>query len=168
MLQSGLIRSGLANRLVAASLLLLPLGSEAQDVVRHAYDSGFPIAAAVEVPAGKTLVYLGGTVPQVNYPAGSALPDDATHEQALSVLQGIEEKLEGLGLGMGDVVQMQVFLVGVPQQDGRLDFDGFQRAYTQYFGTAEQPNTPVRSVLQVAGLARPQWVVEIEVVAARP
>lgn len=154
--------------LLRAMLLLLPSVVGAQDVLRHAYDSGFPIAAAVEVPAGKTLVYLGGTVPQVDYPAGSAVPDDATYEQALSVLQGIEAKLKDLGLGMGDVIQMQVFLVGVPQQDGRLDFDGFQRAYTQYFGTAGQPNTPVRSVLQVAGLARPQWVVEIEVVAARP
>lgn len=160
--------ASLARPLLALTLGGLPLVSGAQDVVRHAYDSGFPIAAAVEVPAGKTLVYLGGTVPQVSYPADSALPDDATHQQALSVLQGIKDKLEGLGLGMGDVIQMQVFLVGVPQQDGRLDFDGFQRAYTQYFGTAEQPNTPVRSVLQVAGLARPQWVVEIEVVAVRP
>lgn len=43
-----------------------------------------------------------------------------------------------------------------------------RHAYTQFFGTQAQPNTPVRSVLQVAGLARPQWVVEIEVVAARP
>lgn len=157
------------NRLLlSAALLTLPAYAAAQDVVRHAYDSGFPIAAAVEVPAGNTLVYLGGTVPQVNYPEGSALPDDATYQQALSVLQGIEEKLQGLGLGMADVIQMQVFLVGVPQQQGRLDFDGFQRAYTQFFGTEAQPNTPVRSVLQVAGLARPQWVVEIEVVAVRP
>ena len=140
----------------------------AQDVIRHAYDSGFPIAAAIEVPPNKTLVYLGGTVPQVDYPAGNALPDDATYEQAISVFTGIHEKLEGLGLVLGDVIQMQVFLVGVPQQDGHLDFDGFQRAYTQFFGTAEQPNTPVRSVLQVAGLARPQWVVEVEVVAVRP
>ena len=154
--------------LLALPLVTVPALAGAQDVVRHAYDTGFPISAAVEVPAGKTLVYLGGTVPQVNYPEGSALPDDATHEQAMSVLQGIQQKLEGLGLAMGDVIQMQVFLVGVPQQGGRLDFDGFQRAYTQFFGTEAQPHTPVRSVLQVAGLARPQWVVEIEVVAARP
>jgi len=104
----------------------------------------------------------------VNYEPGSPLPDDATYEQAMTVFAGMRDKLTGLGLGMGDVIQMQVFLVGVPQQDGRLDFDGFQRAYTQFFGTAEQPNTPVRSVLQVAGLARPQWVVEVEVVAVRP
>ena len=140
----------------------------AQDVVRHDYDSGFPIAAAIEVPANKTLVYLGGTVPQVDYPAGSTLPDDATYEQAMTVFAGIREKLEGLDLGMGDVIQMQVFLVGVAQQEGRLDFDGFQRAYTQFFGTPEQPHTPVRSVLQVAGLARAQWVVEVEVVAVLP
>jgi len=154
--------------LLIGSLVALPTLVGAQDIIRHANDTGFPIAAAVEVPAGKTLVYLGGSVPQVNYAPGAALPDDATYEQAQSVFASMAEKLEGLGLGFGDVIQMQVFLVGVPQQDGRLDFQGFQRAYTQYFGTAAQPNMPVRSVLQVAGLARPEWVVEIEVVAARP
>jgi enamine deaminase RidA (YjgF/YER057c/UK114 family) len=40
------------------------------------------------------------------------------------------------------------------------------QAYTQYFGTAEQPNLPARSAVQVAGLANPSYLVEIEVVIA--
>jgi enamine deaminase RidA (YjgF/YER057c/UK114 family) len=39
--------------------------------------------------------------------------------------------------------------------------------YRQFFGTARQPNPPVRSVVQVAGLGNPGWLVEIEVSAAR-
>jgi enamine deaminase RidA (YjgF/YER057c/UK114 family) len=71
-------------------------------------------------------------------------------------------------LGMGDVVKMTVFLVGVPSNGGRMDFGGFMEAYTQYFGTKEQPNLPAKSAVQVADLAAPGTLVEIEVVVARP
>jgi len=37
---------------------------------------------------------------------------------------------------------MLVFLVGDPANDGKMDFKGFMEAYTQYFGTPEQPNLP--------------------------
>jgi enamine deaminase RidA (YjgF/YER057c/UK114 family) len=40
--------------------------------------------------------------------------------------------------------------------------------YTQFFGTEAQPNLPARSVVQVAGLANPGFLVEIEVTAVRP
>jgi len=38
----------------------------------------------------------------------------------------------------------------------------------KYFGTEDQPNLPARSAFQVAGLAAPGMLVEIEVVLARP
>lgn len=47
-----------------------------------------------------------------------------------------------------------------------MDFEGFMKGYTQFFGTKEQPNLPARSAMQVAGLVLPEWLVEIEVVAA--
>ncbi|MEG3767127.1 Rid family hydrolase, partial [Alteromonas sp. 14N.309.X.WAT.G.H12] len=71
-------------------------------------------------------------------------------------------------LTMKDVVKMQAFLVGDPNLDGRMDFAGFMRGYTQFFGTEEQPNLPSRSALQIAGLANPGFLVEIEVTAVRP
>ncbi len=40
--------------------------------------------------------------------------------------------------------------------------------YSTFFGTKEQPNLPSRSVFQVAGLASPAFLVEIEVTAVRP
>jgi enamine deaminase RidA (YjgF/YER057c/UK114 family) len=69
---------------------------------------------------------------------------------------------------MGDVVKMQVFLVGDPDKGGKMDFAGFMQGYTQFFGSKEQPNLPTRSVFQVAGLANPGFLVEIEVTAVRP
>ncbi len=69
---------------------------------------------------------------------------------------------------MSDVIKMQVFLVGEPAKGGKMDFAGFMAGYTQFFGTPAQPNLPSRSVFQVAGLANPGFLVEIEVVAVRP
>jgi enamine deaminase RidA (YjgF/YER057c/UK114 family) len=144
----------------------------AEDVVRHKNPSSdFPIAQAVEVPAGKTTVYVSGAVPSVvdeKAEKGSLAAYGDTRTQTESVLKSIEKTLEGLGLKMGDVVKMQVFLVGDPAQGGKMDFAGFMDGYTKFFGTKEQPNLPARSVMQVAGLVAPGWLVEIEVTAVRP
>lgn len=49
-----------------------------------------------------------------------------------------------------------------------MDFAGLMKGYTQFFGTKEQPKLPVRSAMQVAALAHPGVLVEIEVPAIRP
>jgi enamine deaminase RidA (YjgF/YER057c/UK114 family) len=74
---------------------------------------------------------------------------------------------EGLGLSLGDVVKMTVFLVGDPATGGKMDFKGFSEAYAQFFGTAGQPNVVARSTMQVSALVNPGWLVEIEVIAAK-
>jgi len=145
----------------------------AADVTRHPLpnNSTFPIAQAVEASADSTLIWHSGTVP------GPANPDAErgtreywgdTEAQALSVFSRMEASFEKLGVGFGDVLKMTVFLVGDPELGGRMDFDGFMRAYTKYFGTAEQPNLPARSAVQIAGLAGEGMLVEVEVVLARP
>jgi enamine deaminase RidA (YjgF/YER057c/UK114 family) len=40
-------------------------------------------------------------------------------------------------------------------------------AYTQYFGTKEQPNLPARTTVQIAALNAVGMLVEIEVVLAK-
>ncbi|HEN8800402.1 TPA: RidA family protein [Pseudomonas putida] len=144
---------------------------QAQDIVRHGAGS-FPISSAVEVPAGKTVVYLSGSVPTVIHPdapKGSLEAYGDTKAQTINVLQNIQQQLKDLGLGLADVVKMQVFLVGGPENGGKMDFDGFMAGYTQFFGpTAKQPVLPARSAFQIAGLADPAWRVEIEVTAVRP
>jgi enamine deaminase RidA (YjgF/YER057c/UK114 family) len=162
------------HRSTAAAALAIALSASvaAADVTRYPLPgSDFPIAQAVEIPAGTTLVYHSGMTP------GPAKPDAErysaefwgnTEAQALSVLTRLEESLTAKGLGFGDVVKMQVFLVGVPEKDGAMDFDGFMNTYRKYFGTEDQPNLPARSAFQVAGLAAPGMLVEVEVVLARP
>jgi enamine deaminase RidA (YjgF/YER057c/UK114 family) len=144
----------------------------AQDVTRHRTPgSNFPIAMAVEIPGGRTQVFVSGMVPAVtnqDAPRNSVASFGDTRAQTKSVLDRIEAALRSIGLGLGDVVRMQVFLVGDPDKAGRMDFEGFMAAYTERYGTAAQPNLPARSVMQVAGLVNPGWLVEIEVTAVRP
>lgn len=152
---------------------LAATSAEATDVVRYPLLNGnkFPIARAVEVPAGTTLVFHSGTTPSpkdATAPAGSPAYWGDTKAQALSAFANIKDSLATMGLGFGDVVKMTVFLVADPAGDGHMDFKGFMEAYTQYFGTAEQPNLPSRSTVQVAGLASPGMLVEIEVILAKP
>lgn len=154
--------------------LFLTVGACAvADVTRHPLpnNSTFPIARAVEVTADTVLIYHSGTVP------GPANPDAErssreyygdTETQALSVFGRMEQSFKDLGVGFGDVIKMTVFLVGDPELDGRMDFGGFMKAYTKYFGTDEQPNKPARSAVQIAGLAGQGMLVEVEVVIARP
>jgi enamine deaminase RidA (YjgF/YER057c/UK114 family) len=158
---------------LACSILLLPSLALAQDVIRHKLPNGstFPISAAVEVPAGKALVFLSGMVPPVvdpKSPKDSIAAYGDTKTQTIGALNAIKAELESLHLGLGDVIKMQAFLVGDPSKGGKLDFEGFMQGYTQFFGTAAQPNLPVRSALQVAALANPGFLVEIEVTAVRP
>lgn len=154
----------------AAAAAWLASAASAQEVVRYGIEgSDFPISESVAVPPGAETVFVSGAVPRAIVEGGDRT-DTATfgdmEAQTVSVLEAIEARLERLGLGMGDVVMMRAYLVGEGQDD-LMDFAGFMRGYTQFFGTADQPNLPARSALQVAGLAAPGWLVEIEVVAAR-
>lgn len=86
--------------------------------------------------------------------------------QARSALKSIADKLKDLGYDMGDVVMMHAYLVPNSDTD-ELDFDGFMNAYTEFFGTDDQPNLPARSTVPVPQLANPGWLIEIEVTAAK-
>jgi enamine deaminase RidA (YjgF/YER057c/UK114 family) len=158
---------------VLCPLLLLSSLAGAEDIVRYKLPNGnpFPISAAVEVPAGKTLVFLSGMVPPVadpKAPKDSIAAYGDTKTQTIGALNTIKAELESLHLTLGDVIKMQVFMAGDPANGGKMDFAAFMQGYTQFFGTPSQPNLPVRSAMQVAALANPGFLVEIEVTAVRP
>ena len=164
-----LVRAAVSGIILAASgVVPVP----AAEVVRHSLgpNNNFPIARAVEVPAGKTIIFHSGTTPAPLDPkATQGSPEywGDTKTQALSAFGRIKESLDNLGLGFKDVVAMTVYLVGDPAKGGRMDFEGFMAAYTQFFGTKDQPNLPARSTVQVAGLVAPGMMVEIEVQLAK-
>jgi len=153
---------------MAAALMAVACSMQAQVVVKHLQDDKSPIASGVW--AGDTL-YLSGQLASPATPAdatkGTAAVYGDTKTQAFSALTKIQGLLKAQGLDMKDVVKMTVFLAGDPANGGKLDFAGLQGAYTQFFGTKDQPNKPARSAVQVAALAAPWALVEIEVIAVK-
>jgi enamine deaminase RidA (YjgF/YER057c/UK114 family) len=154
--------------LLAAFLAGVHADAAIAEVVRHPIpNSTFPIAQTVQVTGNVTTTYVSGQVPPVmNKDADASSPAayGDTKTQTVGVLNRIKGILEGLGLSMGDVVKMQVFLVHSPSAP--MDFKAFMEGYTQFFG-GSQPNLPARSVLGVASLANPGFLVEIEVIAVK-
>ena len=139
--------------------------AQAQVVVRHIQTASSPIATGVW--AGDTL-YLSGQLADPVTPTNgttSAVYGD-TKTQAASVFAKIQRLLQAQGLDMKDVVKLTVFL-GPDPTTGKLDFAGMQSQYLRYFGTSDQPNKPARSAFQVAALAAPWALLEIEAIAVR-
>jgi enamine deaminase RidA (YjgF/YER057c/UK114 family) len=165
------------KQLIRAAVLVAGVGlgagtACAEDVVRTPIpNSDFPISAAVTVRGDLDTVYLSGATASVinkDAPKGSVASYGDTEAQTMSVLTSIKGTLAKLGLGMGDIVKMTIFMVGDPAKDNKMDFAGMMASYTKFFGTKEQPNKPARSAIQIAGLAAPGALIEIEVIAVKP
>ena len=161
----------IAKLAFTAALCVLGLAAPvaAQEIERTYPTPTSFIASTVTVPPGTELIFLSGQLPNVadaSALSGSLEAYGDTETQAESTFAKIKALLETRSLTMGDVVSMTVYLVAAPGSD-RMDFAAMMRAYNRYFGTPEQPNRPSRSTVQVAGLAGPGFLVEIEVTAAR-
>jgi len=155
---------------MAAALFAVPCGMQAQGLVVKHLQPNEKAAIADGVWVGDIL-YLSGKLAAPVTPAdpakGTAAVYGDTKTQAFSSLTQIQTALKEQGLDMKDVVKMTVFLAGDPALGNKLDFPGLQASYLQFFGTKEQPNKPARSTVQVAALAAPWALVEIEVIAVR-
>jgi enamine deaminase RidA (YjgF/YER057c/UK114 family) len=152
--------------IITATAIAVAAPVSAQSV-KHLQNSN-PGGIANGVWVGDTL-YLSGQLPSPSKPADRATNTPAvwgsTTEQADSAFKKIQDLLKEQGLGMGDVVMMRVYMVAGP--DGKLDFAGMNAAYNKYFGTADQPNKPARTTVQVAALVTQGALLEVEVQAAR-
>jgi enamine deaminase RidA (YjgF/YER057c/UK114 family) len=129
-----------------------------------------PFLMGVTVPSGRELLLLSGHPPPVinrTAPPDSIQAFGDTYRQAVGALQELQQSLARLGLTMSHLVKLQVFLVGDPALGGRMDNEGFSRAYAEFFGTPEQPHLVARTRVQVVGLVNPGWLVEIDAIAVR-
>jgi enamine deaminase RidA (YjgF/YER057c/UK114 family) len=162
-------------RAVAFSTMLsctvAALGQASDKVERVAMSNpDIPISAAVIVPAGYDTIYVSGNLAKVANPnaaKGSTEMYGDTKTQTISVLQQIQDVLAAQHLSMADVVKLTVFLAGDPANGGKMDFAGMNAGYSQFFGSAQQPNKPARSTVQAAALVVPGALVEIEAIAVR-
>ena len=149
-----------------AFALVLGAGAAQAQVVRTSNNPTAVISSTATIPADYKLIYLSGSTAS---PVDPAKPEEFgdTKTQTLSILTKMKDQLEKMGLGLGDIVKMNVFLVGVPEREGRMDAPAMNEVFKTFFGTPAQPNKPTRSTVQVAALGRPTTLVEIEAIAAK-
>ncbi len=83
--------------------------------------------------------------------------------QALSALETLKKRLAQASLDMKDVVFLRAYVV--PENDGKVDREGWAAAYTQYFNNPTQPHKPARTTVAVRSLPKPQYKIEIDVIA---
>lgn len=149
----------LCSLALAATMILSPSFASAQEIER--VGEGRYFYNSIFIPAGAETLYLSGS--------GADQKDDGTwgdmEQQTVNTFEKFKQTLESQGWSMSDIVQVRVFAVA--GADGELDFAGFNSGYSQFFGTEENPQKPVRSFVQIEGLVVDGWLVEIEIRAAR-
>lgn len=141
----------------------------AAGIERHVSPPPAIILGSVTLPPNAEILMLSG---QLAAPIDPAKTDSIeaygdTRTQTISTLNKIKAALAKLGYAMADVVKLTVFVVGDPKLGGNMDFAGFNDGYRQFFGTPENPNLVARSTVQVAALAGPNFLIEIEATAAK-
>lgn len=160
--------------LIAAALLVG--APAAAQIVRHKAALGPQpaiILTGVTVPADARMLYLSGQLAAPTDPAKAGQPGLTTEDygdtrtQTVSIFNKIKALLATQGFTMADVIKLTVFVACDPKTGGKMDFAGFNEGYKQFFGTAENPNLVARSTVQVAALAGPPFLIEIEATAAR-
>jgi len=157
--------------MLGAAMVLVAAGAQAKDkapkpqIERSVASPTAVISSVVSIPPGSRIIYLSGST---GSPLDPTKPEEVgdTKAQTLSILTKMKATLEKMGLGMGDIVKMNVFLVS-PTPGGHMDSAAMNEVFKTFFGTPEQPNRPARTTVQVAALGRPTTLVEIEAVVAK-
>ncbi len=105
-----------------------------------------------------TLVYMAG---QVSSDASGKLVGEGNFEaQVEQVFKNVKLALEAAGATMADIVKLNTYLVAEVSQDDLPKM----RAIRDRHLNKEKP--PASTLVVVSRLARPGWLIEIEVVAA--
>jgi 2-iminobutanoate/2-iminopropanoate deaminase len=146
-----------------AVFLLLPVAAFAQARAPHIKRTNPPTLSAptgythvVEVSGPVKTIYISG---QIAFDRSGALvgPGDMK-AQAEQVFKNLEAALTVAGAKFSDVVKMNMYTTDMSQIQAIRD------VRTKYFGSA----TPASTLVQVVQLARPELMLEVEVVAAVP
>ncbi len=154
----------------AALFATLATAGNAQVVNRIGNTPQANILTGAIVAPGAEIFHLSG---QLASPIDPAKPADSiaafgdTKTQTVSIFNKIKGILAAQGYAISDIFKMTVFVTAAPEMNGKMDFAGFNAGYREFFGTAENPNKVARSTVQVAGLAGPNFLIEIEVTAAK-
>lgn len=108
---------------------------------------------AILVPAGTDTLHVAG---QVGAAADGTVPADV-EEQARLCWENLLAVLRAAGMGVENLVKTTVYLTSA------ADLPAFAAVRNRYLGS----HKPASTLIVAAALARPEWKVEIDAVAAR-
>lgn len=111
-----------------------------------------PYSHGVEVPGGQRLVFCSG---QLGIAPDGAIPPDC-EGQARLCFANIRSILRDAGLGLEHIVRVNAYV------SGREHLAAYMAVRNSLFSSP----LPASTLMIVAGFARPEFVVEIEAVAA--
>jgi len=107
----------------------------------------------IEVPPGARWLYVAG---QVGVRPDGSVPA-SIEEQTEAVWQNILAVLADAGMGIGDVVKITSFLTR------HENFARFAQVRAKFLGS----HRPASTLLVISSLARPEFLVEVEAIAAK-
>ena len=113
-----------------------------------------PLAPYSVVTEANGFVFVSGQV--AIDPTGGETPGDIAGQTRL-VMKNIGKVLADVGLDYPDIVKTTVFLADI------ADYGAVNAVYGEYFPS----EPPARSAVEVAALPKPEFLVEIEVIACR-
>jgi len=126
---------------------------------------------SVTVAPGSALFFTWGVTPSPRAKAiargetgepGSRYGD--TYAQARALMTQLTDDLREVGLSLRDVVAVRANLVAEPE----LDMEGWNKAFSEFFGNATNPHKPARTTIGISRLFHPDYLAEVEFVAVFP
>lgn len=130
--------------------------------VQYLNPSGLPrnpaFSQAVEVRGPHRVLYVGGQ--DAVDSSGQIIGRGDLHAQAERVFGNLELALASAGATFEQIVKWNVYIVA--GQSAQPVFEVFQRVWKQ------RPNPPAISTMYVSGLARPEFLLEIDAIAVVP
>lgn len=112
-----------------------------------------PVAPLSPAVRWGELLFVSGQVPR---DAEGIVTAGGVGEQTRTVLDNLRAVLDGCGSSLGAVVKTTVFLTDI------ADMAEMNKVYAEVFGK----HLPARSTVEVSALGKPEFLVEIEAVAA--
>jgi 2-iminobutanoate/2-iminopropanoate deaminase len=113
-----------------------------------------PYSHAVTVPPGQKLVFCSG---QLGIASDGGIPPDCGAQTEL-IFQNIAAILAEAGMGLSQIVRINAYVTGREHL----------RAYMDVRNRLFADPLPASTLMIVSGFARPEFVVEIEAIAAGP
>src|SRR5881409_669222 len=146
--------------ILSLGLVLLPLMAFAQvkrtNPPTLSKPTGYTHIVEIEVSGRAKMVYISGQIALDR--DGKVVGEGDMKAQAEQVFKNLEAALTAAGAKFSDVVKMNTYVTDMDKAPA------VREVRARYFGTT----TPASTLVQVVKLARPELMIEVEVIAVVP